>query len=165
MLGGNRKIEVVVAPANFGRDAGKHFKITEWPAARAEKWAWRASIALKGTTAQIPRDIERLGMVGVARFFLNAYLAADIDVDRLMPLLDEMMTCVEIIRVPGTKDPANPQYPLSEPMFGQDDVSEVRTIGWLRSEVIRIHTNFSPAAALSELISAIRLPETNSSTT
>ena len=59
-----RKSEIVAVPAWGGRDAGKLFKITEWDAMRAEKWAWRMALALKGTSGQLPENVARLGMVG-----------------------------------------------------------------------------------------------------
>lgn len=159
-----RKSEIVTVPSEWGgRDANKHFLITEWDAFRAEKWAWRAFIMLKGTTAQIPLDVARLGMVGVAIRAINAVLAADVDENRLLPLLDEMMTCVQRVRDPGVKDRTTGK-PIATPLVGQDDVEEIRTVGWLRSEVARLHVNFSPAEALSELISALSKAE-NSSTT
>jgi hypothetical protein len=154
-----RKSEIVVVPNWGGRDDGKHFLITEWDAFRAEKWAWRAFIVLKGTTAQIPLDIARLGMVGVAIRAINAVLAADVDETKLIPLLDEMWTCVQMVRDPSTK--------VATPLVGTDDVEEIRTVGWLRSEVARLHTSFSASEALSELISALERsnPPEDSSTT
>lgn len=161
-----RKSEVVTVPSEWGaRDAGKHFLITEWDAFRAEKWAWRATLLLKGSTAQIPLDVARLGMVGVAVRLINAVLAADVDPDKMEKLLAEMMTCVQMVREPGTKDPLT-GLPLGTPIgAGQDDIEEVRTILWLRSEVARIHTGFMPAAALSELLSALAESKEASSTT
>ena len=150
-----RKSEIVAVPEWGGRDEGKLFKITEWDAFRAEKWAWRMGLALKGTNGELPDTIARLGMVGIAVRTINAILSADVDPAKLMPLLDEMMTCVKIVRDPSVRDPATGQ-PLAVDLVGQDDIEEIRTVGWLRSEVLRIHTNFSATAALSALISVIR---------
>lgn len=143
-----RKKESVVVPAMGGRDDGKTFAIEEMPAAKAEKWAWRMFIALKGTSAEIPQEVAGLGMVGVAIRGINAFLAADVRFQDIEPLLDEMMTCVMIVR--------DPRYPAVVAALIPEDVEEVRTMGWLRSEVLRIHTGFSGAEAFSHLVSAIK---------
>jgi hypothetical protein len=137
-----RKSEIVAVPEWGGRDEGKLFKITEWDAFRAEKWAWRMGLALKGTNGELPDAIARLGMVGIAVRTINAILSADVDP-------------AKIVRDPSVRDPATGQ-PLAVDLVGQDDIEEIRTVGWLRSEVLRIHTNFSATAALSALISVIR---------
>lgn len=159
-----RKRETVVVPAWPGnRDAGKTFVITEMPAAQAEKWALRAFLALKGSEERIPDGIQGLGMVGVAIIGLNVFLQADIDFSKIEPLLDEMMTCVQIVRDPGAADHAS-GLPVATSLVSPDDIEEVATRAWLRSEVLRVHTGFSPADALSALVSAIssKAPETSS---
>jgi hypothetical protein len=162
-----RKKEVVTVPAGFGRDSSppKHFLITEWPAFRAEKWAYRMGAVLKGSSAQIPLDIARLGMAGIAICGLNAILAADIDPDKLEPLLDQMMECVRIVRVITVPDPSDPQYPLSDALHGEDDIEEVKTVMWLRSEVWRIHCSFSVADALSALLQTLQKSNTQNTQT
>ena len=148
-----RKREVVTVPASWGgRDANKNFVVTEMPATRAEKWAWRLMIAVKGTTAEVPQEVAALGMVGVAIRGLNAFLASDVDFAKLEPLLDEMMTCVTVVR--------DLQHPdVATPIVSDDDVEEVRTVAWLRSEVLRVHTGFSAAEAFSRIVSAINSEE------
>lgn len=143
-----RKREIVQVPAGFGRDAGKQFQITEMSAARAEKWAVRFIIALKGTTAAIPPELETLGMVGVAIRGINSFLAADVDFAKLEPLLDEMFECVQIVRDPAVRDRSSGE-PIATPLVSPDDVEEIGTRAWLRSEVLRVHTNFSLHAFLS----------------
>lgn len=149
-----RKIAVVTVPDTFGRDAGKHFKIREWPALRAEKWAWRMGICLKGTSVYIPEDILKLGMVGVTHRMINGILAADIDADTFIGLLDEMLECVQIVRVMSTPDPIDPRYPLGDSPTLEDDIEEPKTVTWLRSEVLKLHTNFDWAEGLSKWLSA-----------
>ena len=145
-----RKTEVIQAPAFCGRDAGKTFVITEMPAVQAEKWALGMFLALKGTSGQIPQEVERLGMVGVAVATINAFLAADVDQKKLEPLLDQMLTCVKRVRDPKAPDVVTPLR------LEIDDIEEVATLPWLRSEVLRVHTGFSFAESLSQLISAIQ---------
>jgi hypothetical protein len=147
-----RKTEVVSAPSWCGRDQGKTFVITEMSAVVAEKWALAMFIALKGTSAAIPYEVERLGMIGVAVATINAFLAADVDRAKLDPLLDQMLTCITRIR--DLKAP-NVVTPLRLEL---DDIEEVATLAWLRSEVLRVHTGFPVAESLSRLISAIQSP-------
>ena len=91
-------------------------------------------------------------------------IGADVDPDKLMPLFDEMMTCIKIVRDARVRDQATGE-PLAVDLVGQDDIEEISTVGWLRSEVLRIHSGFSASAALSALISAItRQAEASSNT-
>ena len=151
-----RKKEVVRVPDGYGRDSSppKYFKIIEWPAIKAEKWAWRMALCLKGSSAYIPEDVARLGIIGITARIINGILGADIDEARFLPLLDEMMECVQIVRVKDTPDPNDPTQPLSTPMNLEDDIEEPRTVAWLRSEVLRLHTGFNIAEGLYVLLSA-----------
>lgn len=142
-----RKVENVVVPF-AGRDQGKIFRITEMPAAQAEKWALRFFVAIKGTSAFIPDEVALLGMVGIAIRGLNSILAADIKPEALDPLLDEMFSCVQIVR--------DAKFPDAATALIADDIEEVPTRMWLRSEVLRVHTGFSCTDALSALISAMK---------
>jgi hypothetical protein len=144
------KKQDVTVPQWSGRDDGKVFRITEMPAAQAEKWAWRLFIAMKGTTAQVPPEIAQLGMVGVAIRGLNSFLAADVRFQDIEPLLDEMMTCVTRVR-----DPAHPDVATN---LIDGDVEEVQTRGWLRSEVLSLHVGFSVTDALLTLICQVMAP-------
>lgn len=160
-----RKKEVVRVPEGYGRDAGKHFKITEWPAVKAEKWAWRMGLCLKGTSGYIPEEMMRLGILAITRAIVNGFLGAEVDETRFLPLLDEMMECVQIVRVVTTMDPADPTMPLSDHMRLDDDIEEPRTVAWLRSEVLRLHTGFNLAERLYTWLSADgNTPEASSTT-
>lgn len=144
-----RKKEIVAVPKlGGGRDDGKTFMIDEMSAAQAEKWALRMFIALKGTSAAVPDDVARFGMVGVAIRGLNAFLAADVRFVDIEPLLDDMLTCVRIVR--------DPHHPDVATALMSDDIEEVQTRVWLRGEVLRVHTGFSVAEAFSLLVSAIK---------
>ena len=155
-----RKRMVLPVPRDWkdNRDAtaGKIYVINEWSAGRAEAWALKMFIALKGSGNEISESEARLGIVGVALAGINTFLRAAIDPAVLIPLLDEMLTCVTIIR-----DHARPD--IESPLSSEDDIEEVPTRLWLRSEVIKLHTGFSPADALFALISA--LPTSSSPST
>ena len=149
-----RKTRTVTVPStgeNWSgkRDAGKIFLITEMPAMEAEKWAYRAFFALKGTNERIPENIAAMGMVGIALVGLNTFLQADIKPEVMEPLLDQMMGCVKMVR-----DNRHPD--VATPITGTDDILEIQTVLWLRSQIIELHTDFSPADALWTLISAMR---------
>lgn len=138
----SRKREIKTVPAGYGRDTGKNFLIEESDARKAEKWAWRLFLVVKGTSAQVPEEIAPLGMIAVAIRGINSFLAADVDFAKLEPLLDEMIECVKIVRNMKVIDPVTGQ-PQGSTMISGDDIEEVQTLIWLRSEVVRIHTNFS----------------------
>lgn len=162
----DRKIEYVRVPASqwAGRDAGKMFRIQEWSARRAETWAWGMVFALKGTSGEIPDDVARLGMAGVGIRLINTVLKADVRYDAVKPFYDELIDeCVTIVRDPTNRDRGTGDYVATAIM--DDDFSEVPTLQWLRSEVIRVHTNFSILDSLFELLSRIRSTEPNSSNT
>jgi len=153
----DRRKEVVRAPATpwIGRDAGKHFLISEWGAKRAEAWAWGMVFALKGSTSEIPLDVARLGMVGVGIRLLNTVLKADVDYARISPFMNELIDeCVQIVRDPSSTDKATGLPVASSLLDG--DIAEIATRQWLRSEVIRVHTNFSVFDALSALLSQVK---------
>jgi hypothetical protein len=147
------KTAIVIVPASEdNRDSGKQFLLTEWPAARAEKWAVRMFLALKGTGSEIAESSQRLGMVGVAFAGLNAFLRAEVDPDVLEPLLDQMFECVKVIRDPKAVD-KDTGGPVATDIVSDDDIREIKTRFWLRSEVLKLHTNFSFTDALSSWLS------------
>lgn len=156
-----RKSEVVVVPTWGKRDAGKHFKITEWPARRAEQWAWGMVFALKGTSGEIPDDIARLGIAGVGIRLVNTLLKADVNYSAIQPFFDELIDeCVMIVRDPTNRDRATGEV-IATPLM-PDDFAEVPTLQWLRSEVIRVHTNFSVIDSLFALLAQIRMTDSGS---
>lgn len=153
----DRKREIVPAPSApwVGRDAGKTFLITEWSARRAEKWAWGMTFALKGSTSEIPLDVARLGMVGVGIRLLNVVLKADAPYAAIEPFMDQLIDeCVQIVRDPKAVDKATGR-PVATPLL-EGEIAEIATLQWLRSEVVRVHTNFSVFDALSELLSLVK---------
>lgn len=141
-----RKTHLVRVP-HQNRDVGKYFLLTEMSAADAEWWGWRAMLALKGTGGEVPPEIMQFGMIAVAWRGVQAFLSADVKPEAIKPLLDEMMTCVRTVRDEKRPDVA------TELMDG--DIAESQTILWLRGEILRLHTGFSAADALSHLASAV----------
>lgn len=143
-----RRTETVIVPEWGRRDRGKTFKITEWSAAQAEWWGERMFLCLKGNDGFLPPNVAQLGMVGVSIAGINAFLKSDPNPAALRELLDEMLECVSVVRDPKHPDTATP-------ISSDDDIEEVQTRLWLRSEVLRVHTDFSVADALSNLASLL----------
>ncbi len=142
-----KDVTVTVPMEWGGDDAGKAFRIVEMPAAKFEKWQWRAALVVKGSNGTIPLDIARLGPVGLWVCGVNAVLGADIEFEKLEPLLDDLMTCVTAVR-----DPSKPEIALPLTPF---DIAHARTITWLRAEVLSLHVGFSIVETVSTWLSDI----------
>lgn len=132
----SRKTQVVTI-TDKNRDEGKRFKLTEMSAAQAERWAMRALLALGKSNVDVPDDMVALGVAGLAQFGIKAFLHmsfADAE-----PLLAEMMTCIVIL--------PDPTHPDVERKIFEGDIEEVTTLLRLRSDLFRLHVDFSPAAS------------------
>lgn len=156
-----RRTKIVTVDAE-GRDKGKTFLVTEMAPRKAEKWAARVlfAIAKGGGDDREAEEVAAGGMAGLAAVGLRSFTR--VDFDDAEPLLDEMMECVSFI-----PDKSKLDQTTGEPFkrgLVEDDIEEVSTILALRSEVIEIHTGFSPAAFLSSLGAAAKA-KLNSSTT
>ena len=118
-----------------GRDKGKRFLLTEMPALTIEKWAMRAILALSKAGAEIPEGA--VGIAAIAEAGMRAL--AKLDFADAAPLLDEMMTCVQIV-----PDPKHPEItrPLVMNEMEGDDVEELSTLWELREAVFKLHTEF-----------------------
>ncbi len=153
-----RKVELVKVPSGYGRDHGKTFQITEWPATRADEWAVRAILAYNRGGSSIPLEgLVGQGMEAIFFVGVQTFLRGQIRSEEIVPILNELLDCVQIVRDPAARDKATGK-PVATDIVSDDDIEEVKTRWWLRSEVIRIHTGFSPAAELQTLISAIMKP-------
>lgn len=138
--------ETVVVIETAGRDAGKHFKIREMSARRAESWATRALLALTRSGVEVPDDLAGAGMAGIAAVSLRAL--GGLSYTDLQPLMDEMLECVTII-----PDPSKPA--AFDRKLVEDDVEEVATLVRLREEVLSLHLGFSIAAYRLKLAEAV----------
>lgn len=143
----SRLVRVPEFPGTRNRDLNKIFRITEWPASKAENWGLRMMLAANRGAGELPLNIGGIGMEGIAIIGINAFLRGNVDPDTLLPLLDELIECVTIVRDENRKDVA------TQLMDG--DIEEVATRMWLRGEVLTLHLNFSVSAALSALYKKI----------
>jgi len=146
-----RKTKIVTVPEFAGsdnRDKGKRYLITEWPAARADKWVCRVGFAFNQGAGAIPLDLRSVGWEGIAILGINTFLRGSIRSEEMIPLFDELLECVRIIRDPKFPD-------VTSELVLEDDIEEVATRWWLRSEVVSVHVGFSPAEALLKLVASI----------
>lgn len=111
-----------------GRDAGKKYQITEMSAEAAEWWALRALQAIAGADAELNLQAPLSDMAAQGTKAL-----AKVHPDQAKPLLDEMMSCVQIL-VPATQKPR----PLLD-----GDIEDVKTRFMLRKAVVELHLGFS----------------------
>jgi len=115
--------------AETGRDLGKQFLITEMPASQAENWAFKAILAVGNAGIEIPDNLASQGMAGLMAIgYMNLL---KIPFEAAKPLLDEMMTCVQII------PSANIKRKLVE-----EDIEEVATRLQLRKATWNLHMDF-----------------------
>lgn len=122
--------------ATAGRDAGKVYRITEMPAAQAEKWAVKAFLAAAKGGITLPENIADSGFAGIAQMGMG--LLANMPAELAFDLLDEMMACVQY-----QPSPAKPEVVRS---LIDDDIEEVATRVQLRKAVFDLHVDFSQAA-------------------
>ncbi len=172
-----RKTKTVVIEAE-GRDQGKAFLLTEMPARQAEAWADRAFLALAHSSIDLPAGMERSGMAGIAQLMrmlgdspvpdagplmnelvstlrianitTTARLVAHIKFPELQPLMDEILGCVAFVWDRGK----GLTRPLKNDGDEGDDMEEVATRQFIRSEVLGLHVNFLLAAVILNSIAA-----------
>ena len=143
-----KKVAVPDFPGTENRDKDKVFQLTEWSAARAENWLFRMMLAYNRSGGQIPLELSGIGWEGLAVLAINTFLRGNIVSAEIVPLWDELLECVAIIRDPRKHmDVVTP--------FEDEDTQEVATRIWLRLEVLSLHVGFSVTDALSSLYQKI----------
>ena len=136
--------------ADIGRDKGKQFLVTEMSASQAENWAIKAILAVGNAGIEIPDNLASQGMAGLmAVGYMNIL---KIPFEAAKPLLDEMMSCVQII------PSANVKRPLIE-----DDIEEVQTRLKLRKAIWDLHMDFFLGESQSTLGSEMPAPQPSES--
>jgi hypothetical protein len=119
------------------RDFGKIYLLTEMSAWAAEKWAARALLAIM-KSADLPEDFASAGLSGVAALGMKAF--GGIMPDALLPLMDEMLACVQVI--------PDPKHPMPRGLV-EEDIEEINTLFEIRKRLLDLHLGFSLAAKLS----------------
>ena len=121
-----------------GRDKGKTFRIHEMDAARGEKWAMRAFLAMARAGFDIPDNVAEAGMAGIAAIGIRAL--GMMNWDDAERLADEMFTCVKAVPDPRNK--------LVETDLFDESIEEIATRLYLRKKVFGVHVDFSQLADL-----------------
>lgn len=114
-----------------GRDKGRVFLITEMAAAHADNWAMRALIALANGGVDLGSLRPQQGMMGMVKATLDAL--GKVKPEDAIPLLNELLGCVQIIPEGGKPRPLNMDF---------NDVEDFTTLWRLRKEVFALHTDF-----------------------
>jgi len=127
-----RKTKIITV-ADDSRDNEKIYLLTEMPASQAEKWAARAFLAIAKAGVEIPDDLVESGLIGFAAFGLKAL--GGIPYAELVPLLDEMFSCVTCI--------PDAEHPEVVRRLVESDIEEISTRLMLRKEIFALHVNFS----------------------
>lgn len=109
------------------RDKGKVFIITEMSAVQAHKWASKALFAILNSGGEIPDEMLKMGLPGIAAAGMGSISSIPFAVAE--PLLDELMGCVKI-RQDLTPD-GRPLMP--------EDIEEMSTIFDLQGKVLTMH--------------------------
>lgn len=128
--------EVDITISEEGRDSGKIFHLKEMPALRAEKWAYRAIMAVARSGVDIG-DAATGGMQALARLGIEAIVK--VHMEDVEPLLDEMLECISVKPNPKNLN-------VVRPLRVDEDIEEVRTLLQLRKEVLNLHLGFSQIA-------------------
>jgi hypothetical protein len=131
-----RLTKTFICDEKCGRDSGKHFFITEMPAAMSEEWGYRAMLVLINAGIDIPKNAQKMGMMAVLSAVLTKTVG-NIDYSALKPLLDELLSCIKII--PDIKN----QLVMRELI--PDDIEEPLTLAKLRKEALMLHLDFLKA--------------------
>lgn len=111
--------------ATFGRDKGKTFRITELSAVSAHDWATRVLFAMFNAGIELDEDMLGRGMAALASLALTTI--GKIPVGLGKPLMDELLTSVEIV------------FPNATRKLIDDDFEEVATIFQLQRAVFMLH--------------------------
>jgi len=119
-----RKI-VTYTVEKANRDSGKVFIITEMDAWRGHEWATKALFAILNSGIDMPEELAGMGLAGVAVMGMGAITNIPYAVAK--PLLDELMSCVQIKQEKVTRAPV------------PEDFEEVITIFDLQREVLSLH--------------------------
>jgi len=140
--------KAITYTATTGRDAGKAFLLTEMGARPAHKWATRAIFAVMNAGIEVPEEYADAGFAGLAAavssgdtqllvMFIRTLGKLDVAVS--MPLLDELLDCVEVV-----PDPSKPH--VKRKLF-DEDVEEPVTFFALQKEVLVLHMGFFTTGA------------------
>lgn len=113
-----------------GRDAGKTFLISEMPIVKLDNWSMRALFAIAKGGVDLEGISPNMGGLGMASVALKALAGIDTEVG--IPLLNELLDCVQVIPSGGN----------ARSLLLDSDVTELTTLFTLRKEALAIHLDF-----------------------
>lgn len=113
-----------------GRDEGMTYLITEMPISKADNWAMRALFAIANGGVDIESVNPNMGMLGMANVAIKALAGIDPKVG--IPLLDELLECVQVVPSGGN----------ARALLLDSDVKDLTTMFTLRKEALAIHLDF-----------------------
>jgi len=148
-----RREKLVTVPFD-GRDKGAQFILTEMPASQGEKWAMKALLAmLHHSGIELPEGWQQAPMMVVAGIGILKLLAG-IPFSVADELGAELMACVApraLLNSGGKVEQLSILRTLIE-----EDIQEIATRAWLKSEVFELHTGFSATDAISKSVASIK---------
>lgn len=124
---------ITITISDDGRDRGKKFHITEWPAARAEQWALRVLLGLGKGGVELPPEVLKLGAAAIV--YVAATQIMRIPSRVALRLADELMECIERVEEKVTRS------------LVSEDIEEVATRLKLKAEVVKLTFGFFVPAA------------------
>lgn len=113
-----------------GRDEGRTYLITEMPISKADNWAMRALFAIANGGVDLESVNPNMGMLGMANVAIKALAGIDPKVG--IPLLDELLECVQVVSSGGN----------ARALLLDSDVKDLTTMFTLRKEALAIHLDF-----------------------
>ncbi|MEY0432404.1 hypothetical protein AB7V88_21790 [Providencia rettgeri] len=113
-----------------GRDEGMTYLITEMPISKADHWAMRALFAIANGGVDLESVNPNMGMLGMANVAIKALAGIDPKVG--IPLLDELLECVQVVPSGGN----------ARALLLDSDVKDLTTMFTLRKEALAIHLDF-----------------------
>jgi hypothetical protein len=137
-----------------GRDKGAQYLITEMPASQGEKWATKALLAmLHNGSVDLPEGWQQAPMMIVAGIGILKLLAA-VPFSVADELGSELMACITPVALPNLNNQIE-KLSLSRSLI-EEDIQEITTRAWLKSEVFELHTGFSITGAISKSIASMK---------
>jgi hypothetical protein len=104
------------------------FRLTEWPAAKVERWIFRAVFGLGRRGVEIPPEVLKLGSAAIA--YVIATKAVQMPSGLGIKLADELMECVQRCEEHGDR------------RLVEQDIEDVTTRLTLKGEVLKLTFGF-----------------------
>jgi hypothetical protein len=130
--------EKTITIQDEGRDKGKVFVIREMPATAGEKWAMQLMYLIEQAGAAVSQETLTGGMAGLATLMPEGRKdAMALAVARALgdPSLAAWWDCVRYVHAPN-------HQPQKINLGETCQIEEIKTITFLRMEVVKLHTDF-----------------------